>query len=214
MQPITKDPIATKLIHFLDQSSALTTPTPTSTCNARVCQMLRRHTHLRGAPSSHRRGVNLLKMVLPARGYGPPCCYEPLCCGPVVEPAGMTSSVPYHEPVFGPSRHSDASCTVATWLPRDRKPYQVADWGEGVGSRGGGGGSGMEDREWRENKFFEEDQGETKRMEKEGEGGGVDRGRRQDRFLIKVDHSQQPYTASKPHLSWNYDRLHTTKWED
>ena len=45
-------------------------------------------------------------------------------------------------------------------------------------------------------------------------GGGVDRGRRQARFLIKVDHSQQPCTTSKPHLSRNYDRLHTTKWED
>ena len=82
---------------------------------------------MRRAPSSHRRGVNLLKMVPLARGYGPPCCYEPLRSGPVVEPAGMTSSVPYCEPVFGPSRHRDASCTVATWLPRDRKQAQVAD---------------------------------------------------------------------------------------
>ena len=39
IQPITKDPIATKLIHFLDQSSTLTMPTPTSTCNAHVWQM-------------------------------------------------------------------------------------------------------------------------------------------------------------------------------
>ena len=29
-------------------------------------------------------------------------------------------------------------------------------------------------------------------MEKEGGGGGEDRGRRQARFLIKADHSQQP----------------------
>ena len=82
---------------------------------------------MRRAHSSHRRGVNLLKIVPPARSYGPPCCYEPLCSSPVVEPAGMTSSVPYREPVFEPSRHRDASCTVATWLPRDRKLAQVAD---------------------------------------------------------------------------------------
>ena len=29
-------------------------------------------------------------------------------------------------------------------------------------------------------------------MEKGGGGGGVDRGRRQARFLIKADHSHQP----------------------
>ena len=116
IQPITRDPVTSKCNHFLDQS---TTPTPTPTCSARVCQMFRRRTHLRGAPSSHRRGVNLLKLVPPARGYSPPCCYELLRSSPVVEPAGMTSSVPCHEPVFGPSRHCGASCTVTTWLPKD-----------------------------------------------------------------------------------------------
>ena len=88
------------------------------------------------------RVVNLLKLLPPARGYGPPCCYEPLRSGPVVEPAGMTSSVPCREPVFEPSRHHGASYTMATWLLRDRKPAQVADWGEGVGRGGGGGGGG------------------------------------------------------------------------
>ena len=125
------------------------------------------------ALSSHRMGVNLFKLVPPAMDYGPPCCYMPLRSGPVVEPAGMTSSVPCREPVFGSSRHRDASCTVATWLPRDRKPAQVADWGEGVGRRGGRGG-GMEDREWRGNKLFEEDEDrETRGMERGwGWGGG------------------------------------------
>ena len=141
IQPITKDPITTKLIHFLDQSSTLTTPTPTSTCNARACQMLRRHTHLRGAPSSHRRGVivNSFKLVPPAGGYGLPCCYEPLCSSPVVEPAGMTSSIPCHELEFKPSRHCGASYTMATWPPRDRKTAQVAEWGKGGGEERGGG---------------------------------------------------------------------------
>ena len=92
---------------------------------------------------SHRRGVNLLKMVPPARGYGPPCCYEPLRSGPVVKPAGMTSSVPCHELMFVPSRHHGASNTMATWLLRDRKPAQVAERGEGGGEEKGGGGGGF-----------------------------------------------------------------------
>ena len=127
IQPITRDPVTSKFNHFLDQSSTLTTPTPTPTCSACVCQMLRRRTHLRGAPSSHRRGVNLFKLVPPARGYGLPCCYEPLRSSPVVEPAGMTSSIPCRELEFGPSRHCGASYTMTTWPLRDRKTAQVAE---------------------------------------------------------------------------------------
>ena len=66
---------------------------PIQTGAARVCQMLQRRTHLR-APSSHHRGVNPFKLVPPARGYSRPCCYELLHSSPVVEPTGMTSSVP------------------------------------------------------------------------------------------------------------------------
>ena len=99
--------------------------------------MLRQHTHLRGAPSSHHRGVNSFKLVPPARGYGPSCCYEPLRSSPVVEPAGI-SSVPCRELEFGPSRHCGASYTMAMWPLRDRKTAQVAEWGEGGGEEGGG----------------------------------------------------------------------------
>ena len=116
IQPITRDPVTSKFDHFLDQPSTLTKPTPTPTCSARVCQMFWRQTHLRGAPSSHRRGVNLMKLVPPARGYSPPCCYELLRSGPVVEPAGMTSSIPCRELEFGPSRHYGASYTMASGL--------------------------------------------------------------------------------------------------
>ena len=42
--------------------------TPTPTCSARVCQMLRQHTHLRGALSSHRRGVNSFKTGAARKG--------------------------------------------------------------------------------------------------------------------------------------------------
>ena len=119
IQPITKDPITTKLINFLDQSSTLTMPTPTPTCSARVCQMFRRRLHLRGAPSSHRRGVNLFKLVPPTRGYGPPCFYKLLRSSTVVEPAGVTSSVPCRELEFGLSKHCGASYTMATWPLRD-----------------------------------------------------------------------------------------------
>ena len=84
--------------------------------------------------------MNSFKLVPPARGYSPPCFYELLRSSPVVEPAGMTSSVPSREPVLGPSRHRDASCTVATWLPRDQKPAQVAEVEKGAWRGGGGGG--------------------------------------------------------------------------
>ena len=100
--------------------------------------MLRQRTHLRGAPSFHHRGVNLFKLAPPARGYGPPCCYELLCSSPVAEPAGVTSSVPCREPEFGPSRHCGASYSMATWPLRDRKTAQVAEWGEGGGEEGEG----------------------------------------------------------------------------
>ena len=64
-------------------------------------------------------------------------------------------------------------------------------------------------------------------------GEGVNRRRRQASFLIKTDHSHQPYQnlvaclhkttnknrllawpyiRSRPHLSRDYDRLHTAKW--
>ena len=75
IQPITRDPVTSKFNHFLNQPLTFTTPTLTSTCSALVCRMFRQRIHLRGAPSSHCRGVNLLKLVLPARGYSPPCCY-------------------------------------------------------------------------------------------------------------------------------------------
>ena len=45
---ITKDPIASKLNHFLHQSLTLATPTPTSTCSVCVCQMFQQLRHLRG----------------------------------------------------------------------------------------------------------------------------------------------------------------------
>ena len=143
----------------------------------------------RGSFFSLYRGVNLLKTVPQARSYDLPDHYQPLRGDHMVQPAGMMSSVPCREPVFGPSRHCGASYTMATWLLRYQKPAQVADWGEGVGR-----GRGVEDREWRGNKFFEEDEGETRRMENGlgGEGGEVGRGRRQVRFLIKADHSHQP----------------------
>ena len=85
IQPITKGPITLKFNHFLDQSLTSATPTPTPTCSACVCQMFWRLIHLRGdkqpgviwgAPSSHRRGVNLFKMVLPTRAYDPSDYYE------------------------------------------------------------------------------------------------------------------------------------------
>ena len=91
--------------------------------------------------------MNLLKLVPPARGYGPPCCYEPLRSGPVVKPAGMTSSIPCRKPVFRPSRDCGTSYTMATWLLRDQKPAQVAERGEGGGEGGGGGGGGERLRE-------------------------------------------------------------------
>ena len=93
--------------------------------------------------------------------------------GPMVQLAGMTSSVPYHGLQFGPSRHRGANYIMATWLPRDRKPAQVAKWGEG-GGEGGGGGEGRQ-RKWRGGQFPEEDEGETRRTEK-GRGliGGGD----------------------------------------
>ena len=74
-------------------------------------------------------------MVPPARGYSLPDYYEPLRSGPVVEPAGMTSSIPCCQLKFGPSRHCGASYTMATWPLRDWKPAQVAEQGEG--ERGG-----------------------------------------------------------------------------
>ena len=64
-------------------------------------------------------------------------------------------------------------------------------------------------------------------------GEGVNRRRRQASFLIKTDHSHQPYQnlvaclhkttnknrllawpyiRSRPHLTRDYDRLHTPKW--
>ena len=156
IQPITKDPVTSKSNHFLDQSSTENTPTPTPTCSARVCQMFPQRIHLRGAPSSHRRGVNLFKMVLPARGYGPPCCYEPLRSSPVVEPAGMRSSIPCRKLKFGPSRHCGASYTMATWPLRDRKAVQVAEQGEGGGEGEGWG----ENREWRRDSFLGVDEGD------------------------------------------------------
>ena len=122
--------------------------------------------HLRGAPSSHCRGVNLLKLVPPARGYSPPCCYELLRSGPVVKPAGMTSSIPCRELEFGPSRHCGASYTMATWPLRYRKPAQVAEWGEGGGEEVRGRG----DREWRGDSFLGVDEGD--RAEGRGLIGG------------------------------------------
>ena len=160
-------------------------------CSARVCQILRRRTHLRGAPSSHHRGGNSFKLVPPARGYGPPCCYEPLCSSPVVEPAGMTSSIPCRELEFGPSRHCGTSNTMATWPLRDRKTAQVAEWVEGGGERGGGGG----DREWRRGGGGGGGGGFVPwgGWRRQGRGEGVNRRRRQASFLIKTDHSHQPY---------------------
>ena len=64
--------------------------------------------------------------------------------GPMVLPAGMTSSVPCCELEFRSSRHRGASYTMAIWLPRDRKPAQVAERGEGGGEGGGGGGGETE----------------------------------------------------------------------
>ena len=165
---------------------------------------------MRRAPSSHRRGVNLLKMVLPARGYSPPCCYEPLHSGPVVEPAGMTSSLTA-------SQCSDLPDTVtpaAQWPPGFQGTESRPRWlTEGRGLVAEEEGGGMEDREWREISSLRRI-GERLEGWRKGGRGEVDRGRRQARFLIKVDYSQQPYATSKAHLSRNYDRLHTTKWED
>ena len=145
----------------------------------------------RGAPSSHHRGVSLFKLFPPSRGYSQPDYYEPLHSGPMVQPADMTSSVPCcSELEFGLSRHRDASCTVATWLPRDRKPAQVAElweggWGEGAERRRGGGGWKTESEE-----EISSLRRMRERLEEWRRGGGG--GRRQARFLIKVDHSQQP----------------------
>ena len=87
-------------------------------------------------------GCEPIQMVSPAKAYGPSDYYEPLRSGPVVHPAGMTTSAPCREPVFGPSRHRCASYTMATLLPRDQKPAQVAERGEGGGEEGRGGGGG------------------------------------------------------------------------
>ena len=124
---------------------------------------------MRRAPSSHRRGVNLLKMVLPARGYSPPCCYEPLHSGPVVEPAGMTSSLTA-------SQCSDLPDTVtpaAQWPPGFQGTESRPRWlteGRGLVAEEEGRGGGRQ--RVKGNKFFEEDRGETRRMEKGGKGGG------------------------------------------
>ena len=88
--------------------------------------------------------------------------------GPVVQPAGMTSSVPCRKLEFRPSRRHGASYKMANWLPRDRKLAQVAEHREGGrekggwGVWGGGGGGGGGDREWRGDKFLEEDVVETR----------------------------------------------------
>ena len=81
-----------------------------------------------------------------------------------------------------------------------------------MGSRGGGRG-GWETESEGEISSLRRIRERLEGWRKVG-GGGGDKGRRQARFLIKVDHSQQPYTTWKPHLSRNYDRLRTTKWED
>ena len=72
---------------------------------------------------------------------------------------------------------------MATWLPRDQKRAQKEEGGQG----GGGGG-------WKS-----ESEGEISSLRRmrdrlgwrKGGGEGVDKGRRQARFLIKADHSQQ-----------------------
>ena len=61
--------------------------------------------------------------------------------GPVVQPVGMTSSVPCRKLEFGPSRYCGTSYTMATWLPRDRPRWLNAGReeetrGEGEGGRG------------------------------------------------------------------------------
>ena len=57
----------------------------------------------------------------------------------MVEPAGVTSSIPCRELEFGCSRHCGASYTMATWPLRDQKTAQVAEQWEGGGEEGGGG---------------------------------------------------------------------------
>ena len=127
--------------------------------------------------------------------------------GPVVQPAGITSSVLYREQKFGPFRHRDASYTVNTWPIGNRnRPRWLNKGREEEKERLG------RTREQRKDKFFEEDEGETRRTEKGG--GGIDRRRRQARFLTKTDHSLQPQqnlvvclhrTNNKTHLlAWPY----------
>ena len=147
-----------------------------------------------GALSSHCRGVNLLKMVPPARGYDLTDYYQPLCGGRMVQPAGMMSSVPCREPVVGPSRHHGASCNdhLASKGPK----ASPGGWLRGVGGkqrRGGEGGGRMEDREWRGYQFLEEEEeGDTRRVEA-GTGGGdkLD-------FWSRLTTHNSPYKTSLP----------------
>ena len=113
---------------------------------------------------------------------------------------------------------------MATWPLRDRKTAEVAEWGEGGGEEGGGGVT-----EWRGGGGFVPWGG----WRRQSRGEGVNRRRRQASFLIKTDRAHQPYQnlvaclhkttnknrwlawpyiRSMPHLSRNYDRLHTTKY--
>ena len=143
--PITRDPVISKFFRSSGSIFNFNHATPTPIYSALVCQMLRWQTHLRGAPSSHCRGVNLFKLVPPARGYGPPCCYKPLRSSPVVEPAGMTSSIPCRELEFGPSRHCGASCTMAMW-PTESLPRWLNEGREEERRFWGGGGGGGRQR--------------------------------------------------------------------
>ena len=180
---------------------------------------------MRRAPSSHLRGVNLLKMVPPTRGHGPPHCYEPLHSGPVVESAGMTSSVPL--PRAGIPTFQTLWCQLHSGhLASKGLKASPGGWMRG----GRGWGRGVRLRKWRGDKFFEEDEGTIRWMEG---GEGVDRGGDKLDFwsrltthnslqnLVACLHRTNdktrllawPYVTSRPHLPRNYDRLLQTKQE-
>ena len=151
---------------------------PTPAHSARVCQMFSNCRHLRGDKQAWGNKMELRALPSPYRcepnskWHHLQGAYSPFSESVMLQPCGPTG----WPDIIRPMPQAGVWALQTQWCQLHNVASKVLRGGSGGWTRGGRRRKGRWMREWRGDKFLEEDEGDTTRTEKPGGWRGVGRG--------------------------------------